>query len=81
MKLEQIVWAEQGFQGPAGPGLRSAQWVLVFGGSAELAREERMGPGATLCGFYSYGEIAPFASESRCELHNQTMSLTLLSER
>ena len=43
--------------------------------------QEVLGPGALLCGFYSYGEIAPFVSDSRCELHNQTMSLTLLSER
>jgi hypothetical protein len=30
-------------------------------------------------GFYSYGEISPLAS-GRCDLHNQTMTLTLLSE-
>ena len=38
-------------------------------------------PGSTvLCGYYSYGEISPVASGS-CDLHNQTMTLTLLSER
>ena len=31
-------------------------------------------------GFYSYGEIAPFQSQDSCELHNQTMKLTLISE-
>jgi hypothetical protein len=31
-------------------------------------------------GFYSYGEISPFAT-GRCDLHNQTMTLTTLSER
>jgi hypothetical protein len=31
-------------------------------------------------GFYSYGEISPFAS-GPCDLHNQTMTLTTLSER
>ena len=31
-------------------------------------------------GFYSYGEIAPFQSQDSCELHNQTMTLTLISE-
>ena len=31
-------------------------------------------------GFYSYGEIAPFHGEQNCKLHNQTMTLTLLSE-
>jgi hypothetical protein len=33
-----------------------------------------------LAGFYSYGEIAPAAS-GRSGLHNQTMTLTTLSER
>lgn len=36
--------------------------------------------GATFSGFYSYGELAPGLS-GRCELHNQTMTLTLLQER
>lgn len=31
-------------------------------------------------GFYSYGEISPFASGS-CDLHNQTMTLSTFSER
>ncbi|MBW2962819.1 FIST signal transduction protein [Mesonia aestuariivivens] len=31
-------------------------------------------------GFYSYGEIAPHLNEENCELHNQTMTLTLISE-
>jgi len=31
-------------------------------------------------GFYSYGEIAPFQSQDSCEFHNQTMTLTLISE-
>ena len=30
-------------------------------------------------GFYSYGEISPMVS-GRCELHNQTMTLTLITE-
>jgi len=30
--------------------------------------------------FYSYGEIAPFEEFSHCELHNQTMTKTTLSE-
>ena len=36
--------------------------------------------GATLAGFYSYGEIAPHRREARCELHNQTMTITTLAE-
>lgn len=32
-------------------------------------------------GFYSYGEIAPHEQSGRAQLHNQTMTVTLLSER
>ncbi len=31
-------------------------------------------------GFYSYGEISPYA-EGTCDLHNQTMTLTVVAER
>jgi hypothetical protein len=31
-------------------------------------------------GFYSYGEISPHGFSKSCELHNQTMTLTLISE-
>jgi hypothetical protein len=31
-------------------------------------------------GFYSYGEISPFAPGAPCELHNQTMTITTLSK-
>ncbi len=33
-----------------------------------------------ITGFYSYGEIAPFGEFSPCELHNQTMTITTISE-
>lgn len=33
-----------------------------------------------IAGFYSYGEIAPFHGETNCQLHNQTMTITLISE-
>jgi hypothetical protein len=39
-----------------------------------------LGAGATLTGFYSYGEIAPFSPTEPCELHNQTMTITTLTE-
>ena len=39
------------------------------------------GPHAAIAGFYSYGEISPFTPNARCELHNQTMTITTLSER
>lgn len=35
--------------------------------------------GTQQIGFYSYGEISPYAS-GNCELHNQTMTLTTFSE-
>lgn len=41
---------------------------------------EVVGDEATVCGFYSYGEIAPFDGEMNCQLHNQTMAITLISE-
>jgi hypothetical protein len=42
---------------------------------------EILGDGAVLSGFYSYGEISPFTPGATCELHNQTMTITTLSER
>lgn len=39
-----------------------------------------VGEDTTVCGFYSYGEIAPFNLEISCQLHNQTMTITLISE-
>ena len=42
---------------------------------------EVLGPDTVLAGFYSYGEISPFTPTARCELHNQTMTITILSER
>ncbi|MEO5657475.1 MAG: FIST N-terminal domain-containing protein [Nitrospiria bacterium] len=40
-----------------------------------------MGDHTVLTGFYSYGEISPFTPSARCELHNQTMTITTFSER
>jgi hypothetical protein len=39
-----------------------------------------LGDATAITGFYSYGEIGPFASGRRCELHNQTMTVTTMSE-
>lgn len=39
-----------------------------------------LGPRPVLTGFYSYGEISPFTPSARCDLHNQTMTITTLSE-
>ncbi|TAJ35077.1 MAG: hypothetical protein EPO64_00175 [Nitrospirae bacterium] len=40
-----------------------------------------LGTQTVLTGFYSYGEIAPIMSSTKCELHNQTMTITTFSER
>ncbi|MFO0984058.1 MAG: FIST N-terminal domain-containing protein [Planctomycetota bacterium] len=40
-----------------------------------------LGARPVLTGFYSYGEISPFVPNARCELHNQTMTITTLAER
>jgi hypothetical protein len=42
---------------------------------------EVVGNATTFAGFYSYGEISPFTPNAKCELHNQTMTITTLSER
>jgi hypothetical protein len=42
---------------------------------------EVLGNNTVLAGFYSYGEICPHGAISKCELHNQTMTITTFSER
>jgi hypothetical protein len=45
------------------------------------AIEEVIGNEVTTTGFYSYGEISPVKPfEQHCELHNQTMTITLIKE-
>lgn len=42
---------------------------------------QELGENVQLTGFYSYGEIAPFENNIKsCELHNQTMTLTVIYE-
>jgi hypothetical protein len=41
---------------------------------------EVLGDKTVLTGFYSYGEISPFTPSARCELHNQTMTITTFTE-
>jgi len=56
---------------------------LVLGQRVEDEVEgvrEVLGAGAVLAGFYSYGEISPLMPSARCELHNQTMTITTLAE-
>jgi len=42
---------------------------------------DALDPGTHTMGFYAYGELSPLAQGEPCMLHNQTMSITLLSER
>lgn len=56
---------------------------LVMGGRVDEEVEavgEVFGQRATLAGFYSYGEISPFSPSVECKLHNQTMTVTYISE-
>ena len=56
---------------------------LVMGGRVDEEVEAVgavFGQGATLAGFYSYGEISPFSRSVECKLHNQTMTVTYISE-
>ena len=46
---------------------------------AEEVREV-LGDGATITGFYSYGEMSPFNENVNCALHNQTMTITTFYE-
>lgn len=43
--------------------------------------QEVLGSDVTLTGFYSYGEISPQGTSGRCELHNQTMTITTFAEK
>ena len=55
----------------------------ALGGSEEEVESVSnvLGNNTVLSGFYSYGEISPFTPSTKCELHNQTMTITTLSER
>ena len=55
---------------------------LVLGERTEEETEaalQELPPGTAQIGFYSYGEISPHTT-GRCDLHNQTMTLTVVSE-
>jgi hypothetical protein len=55
---------------------------MVLGEAAEEEVEatlEMLPEGTRQVGFYSYGELSPYASGA-CDLHNQTMTLTTVQE-
>lgn len=45
------------------------------------AARAALGLGVRTIGFYSHGELSPNAATGCCELHNQTMTVALLSEQ
>jgi hypothetical protein len=56
---------------------------LILGSRTEEEVEavyEAFGKNTLLTGFYSYGEIAPLAAKTKCELNNQTMTITTFDE-
>lgn len=56
---------------------------LIMGGDVDEEIEavvKAIGGNAVYAGFYSYGEICPFAETGFAELHNQTMTITHISE-
>lgn len=44
------------------------------------AVQEVLGPNTRQLGFYSYGEISPHVTLGSCQLHNQTMTITVFQE-
>jgi hypothetical protein len=44
------------------------------------AVKEIFGDSTLLSGFYSYGEISPLGINTKCKLHNQTMTITTFDE-
>ncbi|MFN0131629.1 MAG: FIST signal transduction protein [Phycisphaerales bacterium] len=57
---------------------------LILGDRTEdelAAARAALPANARMIGFYSYGELSPHVSGGRCELHNQTMTITTISER
>lgn len=44
------------------------------------AVKDVLGNKTALCGFYSYGEISPFNPSAKCEFHNQSMTITTITE-
>lgn len=82
----QAALATAQFGAPPGPSLTIAiscvgrRLVLGERTEEEIESALRILPkGTSLAGFYSYGEISPYATGA-CDLHNQTMTLTNLWE-
>jgi hypothetical protein len=81
----QQTWLDQGVK--AGAHLAVAiscvgrRLVLDARSEEEVEATVRALPqGTELIGFYSYGELSPFVKDAPCELHNQTMTVTMFTE-
>jgi hypothetical protein len=81
--------AQQTFTKPLQPGPKLAILISCVGRKIILdsrteeeveAVREVFGNDTLLTGFYSYGEISPSSPQTKCELHNQTMTITTFSE-
>ena len=57
----------------------SSERLIEIGDEIEAVREI-LGADTYQAGFYSYGEISPHNKLGTCELHNQTMTVTLFAE-
>jgi hypothetical protein len=57
------------------------RWAFPERIEEELDEIRELVGDAPMTGFYSYGEFAPALNGSRCEFHNQTMTITLMAER
>ena len=82
MQVTKLFWTEAaGWAGPDKP-FSAADLVLYFGSRPILASEAcyRDLKRISRLGFYSYGEISPHAMSGYCELHNQTMTVTIIRE-
>ncbi len=56
---------------------------LILGGRIDEEVEavsQSMGEDTLMAGFYSYGEISPSKDAIKCQLHNQTMTITCFHE-
>ncbi|MFZ9518924.1 MAG: FIST signal transduction protein [Silvanigrellaceae bacterium] len=46
----------------------------------EIVQQATKSPKCAVTGFYSYGELSPQGKFERCDLHNQTMTVTMFRE-
>jgi hypothetical protein len=47
----------------------------------ELTESKKtLGDRTKICGFYSYSELSPVVGDNACHLHNQTMTITTITE-